>query len=142
MELQRVTKEEEAIVYRMVCELEETILDADAFHQAFMYNLADDSIQYYQCVAEGTVVGLASIRILTQLHHADQIAELEELYVVPSSRGAGVGTFLFQAIKNIAIEAGCYQLELSSHQKREGAHAFYATQQMNRHHYKFTINLK
>jgi GNAT superfamily N-acetyltransferase len=42
---------------------------------------------------------------------------------------------------DLARQAGCYKLALSSNQKRQRAHAFYESIGFEKHGYSFQINL-
>ncbi len=50
---------------------------------------------------------------------------LDDLYVDPSVRGAGVGTLLMEHLKKFASDNACYSLELNVWEFNEGAIAFY-----------------
>src|SRR6185369_14509202 len=55
----------------------------------------------------GAFVGLAILAFTWTVEHGGRVAWLEELYVVPSRRGAGVGKLLLDRALATAIELGC-----------------------------------
>jgi GNAT superfamily N-acetyltransferase len=62
--------------------------------------------------AEGTAVGVAYLSFTWTLEHGGPVGWLEELYVVPSQRGRGIGTALLDVVGRRARAAGCGAVEL------------------------------
>ncbi len=57
-------------------------------------------------------VGLALVSFTWTVEHGGLVAWVEELYVVPARRGAGVGEQLLQRALGFAEDAGCRAVEL------------------------------
>ncbi len=125
-------------VYAMMCELEGTNLNKSAFLKIWRINMAHRHIFYITAVSEGKVVGFASVHIQNLLHHAGEIAEVQELVVRENLRGLGIGRRLLRQAKRIAVQGKCKSLELACNSKRRRAHGFYEREGMERTHYKFT----
>ena len=82
--------------------------------------LADDG--HTVLVAEGTkgaVLGYVAVHWLPYLILPGPEGYVSELFVVESARGAGLGTKLPEAVKDIAIGRGCSRLMLLNRKTRE-----------------------
>ncbi len=89
------------------------------------------------------VVGTYTLFILPLLAHAGAPeAIVEDVAVHPDAQGRGVGRALMQHAMDLAREAGCYKLALSSNQKRVDAHAFYEKLGFARHGVSFAVGLE
>lgn len=89
-----------------------------------MENDADRTV----LVAEqrGQIIGTLDLLVVANLtHDAQPWAIVDNLVVDPETRGAGVGRALMEDALDRATRAGCYKVELLSHESRGGAHAFY-----------------
>jgi GNAT superfamily N-acetyltransferase len=75
--------------------------------------------------ADGRVVGLAGLRLLTLVERDEPVGRLIALVVAEAFRGSGVGRALVEHVEAHARRAGCVELDLSSSDRRDGAHAFY-----------------
>ena len=71
------------------------------------------------------VAGLAGLRVLTLVERDEPVGRLIALVVGERFRRAGVGRALVAHVEARARQAGCAQLDLSSSDRRDGAHAFY-----------------
>jgi GNAT superfamily N-acetyltransferase len=91
----------------------------------------------------GVDVGTYTLFILPLLAHAGAPeAVVEDVAVHPVAQGRGVGRELMTHAMNLAREAGCYKLALSSNVRREGAHAFYERLGFARHGVSFVVSLR
>ena len=61
---------------------------------------------------DGHPVGIAVLAYTWTLEHGGFVAWLDELYVIPERRGAGIGTELLEAALSHARAAGCRALDL------------------------------
>jgi GNAT superfamily N-acetyltransferase len=79
----------------------------------------------YVAESDGRLVGLAGLRVLTLVERDEPVGRLIALVVAEEVRGMGVGRALVEHVEERARAAGCVQLDLSSSDRREDAHAFY-----------------
>ncbi len=86
-------------------------------------------------VAENTegVVGFASLHINYWFHRCDGFARMSSIVTDQKYRGTGIGKTLVQFLENIAKEAGCTTIEVTSslRRKEDGTYDFYVLQGYN-----------
>ena len=70
-------------------------------------------------------VGLIAMHCATMLHHTEPVARITALVVRDGVRGKGVGRILVSAAADVARQAGCGILELTTATHRTEAQAFY-----------------
>ncbi|MBD8348828.1 GNAT family N-acetyltransferase [Dysgonomonas sp. HGC4] len=128
-------------IYDLVCELEDTKLDKEAFTQIYKRQISNSNFHLIVAQKNELVTGFLSLQIKEHLHHAGKIAEIVELIIHEPSRGLKIGDLLFQAAKEITRESNCLQLELCTNVRRIRAHLFYERQGMKKSHYSFTMPL-
>ena len=89
-------------------------------------NMATESGQHI-LVAElgGDVVGLATVHIRHVISSDAPIARIASVVVTDSVRSQGIGGRLIEAVEQIAREAGCERIEVTSATRRTRAHEFY-----------------
>lgn len=77
-------------------------------------------------VLEGEVVGVVQVMIFPHFQHTGSwCCELESVHVRSDQRSRGIGTTLLAAAETLAVERGCYRVQLTSRNVREDAHRFY-----------------
>jgi GNAT superfamily N-acetyltransferase len=82
--------------------------------------LADDSHSVLVAEgAKGAVLGYVAVHWLPYLMLAGPEGYVSELFVAESARGAGLGTKLLEAVKDMAIGRGCSRLMLVNRKTRE-----------------------
>jgi GNAT superfamily N-acetyltransferase len=86
---------------------------------------ANDDAETLVAVADGRVVGLATVHARDVLHHARPVAQLTALVVPPDMRGRGVGRTLVAAVERWAATRGADRLVLTTALHRAEAPAFY-----------------
>src|SRR5512137_2013324 len=85
------------VIHRMLCDLEDMELPLDAFRDIFLRNIGDEDALYrVACLDTGEIIGHLAMHTQWLLHHAGRVAEIQEMYVSPSSRGAGIGERLLK----------------------------------------------
>jgi len=89
------------------------------------------------------VVGLAALATGWQLPHARPLARVTALVVRASARGRGAGRRLMARAEQLAREAGCEGVELTSGlgPDREAAHRLYEALGYRRTSYRFCHRL-
>jgi len=75
---------------------------------------------------KGRVVGVMSLHVIPQLALTGDFCRISYLCVDEGARGRGIGKLLADHAEACARERGCDRIELHSHERRSGAHAFYA----------------
>ena len=87
-----------------------------------------------------TTVGTFALLVMHNLAHCGTpSAIVEDVVVSPLHQGQGIGRQMMAHARELARQAGCYKLVLSSNQKRERAHAFYESLGFQRHGLSFLI---
>ena len=118
--------------------------DADrATHLGIFRQIAADPRQHL-LVAEagGRIVGTAHVIVIPHLSRSCKpSAVVEGVMVDEAYRGKGAGAALMREVQQIAQEAGCYKLVLSTNLARTGAHRFYSRLGWKRTHYGFSLEL-
>jgi ribosomal protein S18 acetylase RimI-like enzyme len=71
------------------------------------------------------VVGFISIHFIPQIGLAGAFARISYLCVHEEARGRGIGGRLMSYCERLARQRGCDRIEVHSHSRRTGAHAFY-----------------
>jgi GNAT superfamily N-acetyltransferase len=79
------------------------------------------------------LVGVAVISFLWTLEHGGPAAWLDEVYVEPSQRGAGIGKQLVEAAMQVARDNGCIALDLEVDAGHEAAERLYERMNFKRH---------
>jgi GNAT superfamily N-acetyltransferase len=76
---------------------------------------------------DGRVDGTLTLYLLPALGHDGRpFAIVEHVVVEAALRGGGYGRLLMEHAERLAGEHGCYKVALTSNNKREAAHQFYA----------------
>jgi len=81
--------------------------------------------QVFRLVADGAAVGYAAVALGFSLEFGGRSALLDELYVRPSSRGGGVGTFALRLLQDACRRLGARSLALEVDLENAGAEALY-----------------
>ena len=124
-------------LYRFICELEETQLNAVAFRAVFQRNLTDRRVHYLVAEVNEEVVGFISCHVQYLLHHTGKVGEIQELYVMPEYRNQQIGRQLVAAMEQLAEAHGFVNLEVTANQKRTHTHRFYQQLTFRPSHFKF-----
>ena len=75
---------------------------------------------------DGVVTGMCQLVIFRHIQErGGRCAEIESMHVDERRRSQGIGGILLEAAAARAAAAGCYRLQLTSHQSRDAAHRFY-----------------
>ena len=82
---------------------------------------------------DGELVGVAVLSFLWTLEHGGPTVWLDEVYVEPSRRGAGIGRKLVEAAMQVARESGCIALDLEVDAGHEAAERLYERMGFRRH---------
>jgi GNAT superfamily N-acetyltransferase len=74
-------------------------------------------------------------------HQGTPSAIVEDVVVSTAHQSQTIGSEMMLHAMDLARQAGCYKLALSSNQKRHRAHAFYESLGFQKHGYSFQIQL-
>ena len=97
----------------LAAQLEEHDIPTDPLDAALEGALADPSRALVLLAeSDGLPIGVAYLSFTWTLEHGGKSAWLEELYVAPPHRGAGIGKKLLEAALSEATTQGCLALDL------------------------------
>ncbi len=113
-----------------------------SYHAALEEILSDPRQRLLVVETSGRVVGTLVVVIVPNLTHQGQpYAIIENVVVDPRARGSGYGGLLIKAAIEIAREAGCYKVSLTSNKRRSDAHRFYERLGFEARHEGFRLDL-
>ncbi len=138
--VQRAGEEDAASIRGLLAELGyplEPELAAAALHAV----LVDPAHVVLLAVDGDRAVGYVNVNFRLQLHHAGEVATIDELIVSAACRGEGVGTRLVEEVVEIARRRGTDVVEVSSNVRRDAAHRFYERLGFERISYKLVLRL-
>ena len=88
------------------------------------------------------VLGTYALLIMNNLaHQGTSSAIVEDVVVKQSHQGQGIGRTMMLHAMELAKQAQCYKLVLSSNLKRQDAHAFYRSLGFQEHGMSFHVNI-
>lgn len=90
----------------------------------------------------GGEVARAYLYIMTNDLHDTPFGLLEDVFVVESERGSGLGTVLVEEVIAAARAAGCYKLVATSRASRPKVHALYERFGFASYGVEFRMNLR
>ena len=89
-------------------------------------------------VADGEIAGTYTLLIMEKLgKRGTPAGVVEDVAVLPSRQGQGIGRAMMEHAREACRQAGCYKLALSSNLRREDAHRFYDSLGFERHGFSF-----
>lgn len=89
-------------------------------------------------VTDGEIAGTYSLLIMDKLgKRGTPAGVVEDVAVLPSRQGQGIGRAMMEHARAECRRAGCYKLALSSNLKRTDAHRFYDSLGFERHGFSF-----
>jgi GNAT superfamily N-acetyltransferase len=74
---------------------------------------------------DGRVIGFVNANFRPQLHHLAPVGTIDELVVDEAKRGRRIGERLVEAVLEEARRRGADTVEVTTHERRERARAFY-----------------
>ncbi|MCE6991726.1 GNAT family N-acetyltransferase [Dyadobacter sp. CY323] len=134
--IREVTIADRDTAYRMICGLEDLLLNREGFDFVFDKNIENPNIRYFLGELSGKPVGMVSCHIQPLLHHAALVSEIQEMYVEPEFRSLKIGKALIARVVDFAKSAGAIQMEVTSRNIREHAHRFYQREGFEKSHVK------
>lgn len=128
-------------IYHLISSLENREFDFRTFLEIFEGQLPG---KMYLCPVDeqdNKIIGVISLRMVAQLHHAGKIAEILEFAVDPDYRSHGIGRSLLARACGAAKENGCLLVEVACNRVRTAAHRFYLREGLQETHFRFAKDL-
>jgi len=126
-------------VYEQICDLENKILKMNDFRKTFNINVSNKNIIYLVAeVNKKEIIGFISCHIQKLLHHENDVAEIQELYVNRKHRQQGVGKLLINQVLEKLKFKNIESFEVTAQNKRKKTHDFYSNVGFKQSHLKFT----
>jgi ribosomal protein S18 acetylase RimI-like enzyme len=117
---------DEIFIVQLMQELAETSGDSSPITHAYITDyLASPISQVLLAEENGRVIGLLSYSVRPDLYHAANSCLIEELVVLKSERGRGVGSALMSELLQRLACLGCAEVSVAAMADNEGAIRFY-----------------
>jgi PhnO protein len=142
MAIRKANYNDAGSVYELICNLESFEFDREKFETRFKMNLINDAMHYYVFEEGENILGFGSLIILSPLHHAGKIGEIQELVVKKDVRGRSIGKKILEHIEGIVTNMELETIEIASNLKRADAHRFYEREGYQKTHTKLTKQFK
>ncbi|MFY7910542.1 MAG: GNAT family N-acetyltransferase [Emticicia sp.] len=118
------------------------VLSVEKAQRIFLKQQQYPDYKVFVAEYEQQLVGTFAILIMENMaHQGTPSAVVEDVGVLPSVQGKGIGKLMMEYALNYAKEKGCYKMSLSSNLKREKAHQFYESLGFQKHGFSFLMNL-
>jgi GNAT superfamily N-acetyltransferase len=101
------------------------LFGADAVGPVLAEVLADPAHVALVAEEDGDVVGFVNAHFRPQLHHLAPVGTIDELVVDRDRRGRRIGEWLVEEVLAEARRRGADVVEVTTHNRRERARAFY-----------------
>jgi len=118
----------DAVFDLIVLQFEEHEIEAprEPLRRAITAVLSDPSLGFFLLARrDDSAIGVAYVSLIWSLEHCGRSAWLEELYVIPSERGRGIGDELLQAALSGMRECGCAAADLEVEHSQQRAENLY-----------------
>jgi len=116
-------------------------LDETRLRETYLRALQSPNQAYLAALEGDELVGFCSLSTKQSLWQEGPIGHLDEILVVESARGQGVGSRLLAEAQRLASSLGCRRIELDSAFSRERAHQFYQQNGYENRAYLFSKEL-
>jgi len=131
--------------YKVLMELYNGFVGKDRYskHNNDSFNKVIKSKKNFIYVAEdkNKVIGFVTFSVRLVIRYPKPIAELDELFILPTYRRKGVGNMLMCKVLLKAKELNCHRLFIETHYKHEAAHKFYESLGFTNYGYHFIKDL-
>ncbi len=96
------------------------------------------NFRLFVAAMDGEIAGTYSLSIMEKLgKRGTPAGVVEDVAVLPSFQGQGIGRAMMEHARAECRRAGCYKLALSSNLRRTDAHRFYDSLGFERHGFSF-----
>jgi GNAT superfamily N-acetyltransferase len=147
IEVRTATPEDAATLIALLAEMDDgpqhdAHLDIEEARRIMASMAAYPDFRIFLVLADGEAVGTFTLLVFGSLVHGGaRQAVLDAVVITRSCRGRGVGSAMLEQACEIASDAGCYKIALSSNLKRMDAHRFYETYGFRQHGISFALPL-
>jgi len=139
MQIRRATQEDFDALLVLFRQLWPTkVIVPERLREVFLRVLATPQKQYFCAIVAGQPVGLGAISFKDNLWQEGVIAYVEELVVLDTMRGQGIGSQLLAHLIGLADAQGCRRIELDSAFHRTEAHRLYERYGLEKRAYLFS----
>jgi (aminoalkyl)phosphonate N-acetyltransferase len=111
-------------VFTFISALEKETFDKRVLRTLYVKNIQNKE-NVYLIAWQNVPVGYVSCHIQSLLHHGGNVAEIQEMYVIPEARRQGIGKQLLEQLKIILRKRKVHRIEVTSQVHRTQAHRFY-----------------
>jgi (aminoalkyl)phosphonate N-acetyltransferase len=139
LNIRRIELNDFEFVYQSLCDLENQILEPNAFKEIFNENSKNLNYLYLLAEYDYEKVGFITFHTQNLLHHGGIVGEIQEFYIIPNFRNKGVGRQLIEKILNFADQNKLKSIEVTTNKKRIENIAVYENLGFRLSHNKFTI---
>ncbi|MGO9410088.1 MAG: N-acetyltransferase family protein [Spirochaetia bacterium] len=109
---------------------------------AFRRMASYPSYSVYVAEVDGSVEGTFALLIMDNLANGGLPSGIvEDVAVLRSSQGKGIGKAMMQSAIGICRDFKCYKMALSSNTARSGAHRFYESLGFVRHGFSYRVDI-
>jgi ribosomal protein S18 acetylase RimI-like enzyme len=117
---------DEPFIVELIKELAETGDDSSPITHAYVTDYLASPVSHVLLAEENRqVIGLLSYSVRPDLYHAANSCLIEELVVLKSERGRGVGSALISELLQRLASLGCAEASVAAMADNEGALRFY-----------------
>jgi GNAT superfamily N-acetyltransferase len=113
-----------------------------AGNDSFLKFLANQNSYAYVLKDDGKLIGFITFSIRNVIRYPKPIAEIEELYIIPSYRGKGLSKKLIESVLKKIKKIGCSRIYIGSEFKWKIAHKAYKNTGFKKVGYQFMKKLK
>lgn len=119
-----------------------TVLSVEEAQKIFLKQQQYPDYKVFIAEYEGQIIGTFALLIIENMaHNGTPSAMIEDVGVLPTMQGKGIGKAMMMFALEYAKAKGCYKMTLSSNLKREKAHQFYESLGFQKHGFSFLVDL-
>ncbi len=118
------------------------VITVEKAQEIFLKQQQYPNYQVFIALYEQQTVGTFALLIMENMaHNGTPSAVVEDVGILPSMQGKGIGKLMMEFALKYSKEKGCYKMSLSSNFRREKAHQFYESLGFNKHGFSFLMDL-
>ncbi|WP_435354196.1 GNAT family N-acetyltransferase [Emticicia sp. SJ17W-69] len=118
------------------------VLSVEKAEEIFLKQQQYPDYQVFVAELDNKIIGTFALLIMENMAHlGTPSAVVEDVGVLPTLQGKGIGKIMMEFALAKAKEKGCYKMSLSSNLRREQAHQFYESLGFKKHGFSFLMEL-